>query len=70
LNEVLKVEVDVVVFCQGVEVSEIGVKEILGPESAKGCHDQIDEVNRDVEQINSMVCKTSCQTNATAGMWL
>lgn len=38
-DEVVEVEVNVVVFRQRVEISEIDFEEILGSESAERCHD-------------------------------
>ena len=54
LNEVIKVEVDVIVFRQRVEVGEIGVEEVLGLKSAEGCHiDDDDDDDDDKEQDQS-----------------
>ncbi len=39
VDEVVHVEVDVVVFGEGIEVGEVHVEEVLGAEGAEGCHD-------------------------------
>ena len=38
VDEVVHVEVDVVIFGEGIEVGEVHVEEVLGAEGAEGCH--------------------------------
>lgn len=38
VDEVVHVEVEVVVFGEGIEVGEVHVEEVLRAEGAKGCH--------------------------------